>query len=67
MNNGKAEICKNLLQYGVDLSLTDSTGRTNAHHIARAARFEILSYFLPYDEIDWKRSRPRNVPGHLQL
>jgi ankyrin repeat protein len=56
VDNGKAEICKILLQHGVDLSLTDSTGRTIAHHIARAANFEILSYFLPYDEIDWKRS-----------
>jgi ankyrin repeat protein len=56
VDNAKAEICKILLQHGVDLSLTDSTGRTIAHHIARAANFEILSYFLPYDEIDWKRS-----------
>jgi len=56
VDNRKAEICKILLEHGVDLFLTDSIGRTIAHHIARAADFELLSYFLPYDEIDWKRS-----------
>jgi ankyrin repeat protein len=56
VDNGKAEICRILFEHGVDLSLTDSTGRTIAHHIARAADFEILSCFLPYNEIDWKRS-----------
>ena len=55
ISTNQPDMCKIMLDKGVNLSLTDAQGRTVAHYITKTANIEIMRYFLAHS-VDWKRS-----------